>query len=196
MVMAATLLSIKSKMLLPNYDSDNLIDIEFDEVDPREELIRRLIEYKKYKEMSSYLKKLEINRSQIFTRSPADLSAYLSQEEDNPVDGISLYYLVDAFERVLIKYSYRDPLTKIEREEISIKDKSEQILNLLRLRNGVIHFSEILEPFFSRTEIIISFLSILELMKQRVIMCIQSKTFDDIVIHYTPIGDVDENGLQ
>lgn len=196
-VMAATLLSIKSKLLLPAHsDNEPLMDFEYEEDDPREELIHRLIEYKKYKELSVHLKELEIARSQIFTRSPSNLSQFIVQEEENPVEGISLYHLIDSFERVLVKYSYRDPLTKVEREEISVKDKMKQIIDILKEKNGIIHFSELIITRLTKSEIVVTFLSILELMKQKRIICVQTKTFDDIVIHYSPEEGVDNIGLQ
>jgi len=194
-VMAARLLALKSKLLLPIHEPiDTMLDYEFDEADPREELIQRLIEYKKYKEISGVLKEMEIERSKIYTRPPGNLSQYLIQEEENPVEGISIYHLIDAFERALIKYSYKDPLTKVEREEISVKDRMNQIINLMIVNNGIIHFSDIIVPKLSRSEIVVTFLSILELMKQKVIFCVQTKTFDDIVIHHTPKED--QYGLQ
>ncbi len=188
LVMASTLLAIKSRMLLPSHGDlgDSMIDFDYDEEDPRDQLIRRLIEYKKYKELSNHLKDLEIDRSKIYTRSPTNLTPYIEQKEENPVEGISLYHLVDAFERVLIKYSYKDPLTKVEREEISVKDKMAQIIGLLKGENGIIYFSKLFFPNLVKSEVVVTFLSILELMKQNLIFCVQSQSFGDIVIHYTP----------
>lgn len=194
-VMAATLLAIKSKMLLPIYDPID-IDFEVDEEDPRELLINRLIEYKKYKDLSLELREMEIARSKIFTRPQANLSQYVSQDEGNPVSGISIYHLVDAFERALKKYSYKEPLTRIEREEISVKDMMKQITNFLENNNGIIHFSDLVNQCHSKSEIIVAFLSILELIRQGTIFCVQSKIFDDIVIHNVVYKGVDKVELQ
>lgn len=195
LVMAATLLAIKSKMLLPIHEPI-VIDFEHDEEDPRELLIQRLIEYKKYKELSIHLKELELARSKIFTRPQANLYQYITQEEENPVKGISLYHLVDAFERALTKYSYKEPLTKINRDEISVKDKMSQITALLLTNNGIIHFSDLVDSCLSKSEIIVTFLSILELMRQKTVYCVQSKIFDDIVIHYSANEGVSKVELQ
>jgi len=194
LVMAATLLAIKSKMLLPVHEPDLLNELEFDEDDPREELIQRLLEYKKYKELSGNLKDLEIARSKVFTRPPSNLAPYLVQEEGNPVRGISLYHLVDAFEKALIKLSYRDPLTRVEREEISVKSRIEQILLVLKQGKGLIYFTELFVGRPYREEVVVTFLSILELMKQKLIFCVQTEAFDDIVIHYTPNMEADVGG--
>lgn len=196
LVMAATLLSIKSKMLLPNHNDELDIGMDYEEDDPREELIQRLIEYKKYKELSKSLREMEIDRSKIYTRSASSLASYLILEEENPVDGISLYHLVDAFERALTKYSYRDPLTTIEREEITVKDRISQIISLLKNHNGIIYFSDLFIRGSSKSDIVVTFLSILELMKQKTILCVQNQTFDEIVIHYTPNEGDEKHGLQ
>lgn len=184
LVMAATLLSIKSRMLLPKHDfmDDSFIDYEF-ERDPREELVQRLIEYKRYKLLSNQFKELEIERSHIFTRPPTDISQYATHEEVNPVKDISIYHLITAFERALIKYSYREPVTRVEREELSVKERIEQILSLLKHNNGILHFTYLISQSISKGEIIITFLSILELMKQKQIYCIQNASFDDIIIY-------------
>lgn len=196
LVMAATLLAIKSKMLLPVYEPIDPIYTDFDEDDPREELVQRLIEYKKYKELSNVLQDMEIARSLIYTRPASNLSQYLVNEEENPVEGISLYHLVGAFERALQKYSYKEPITKVEREEITVKDKMTQIIDYLANGKGILYFSQLLLSSNDKAEIVVTLLSILELMKQGTIFCVQSKTFDDIVIHYTPNGGVGLNGLQ
>jgi len=194
-VMAATLLVIKSKMLLPIYDPID-IGFEADEEDPRELLINRLIEYKKYKELSLELREMEIARSRIYTRPQANLSQYIAQEGENPVNGISIYHLVDAFERALKKYSYKEPLTRIERDEISVKDMMKQITNYLSINNGIIHFSDLVNECHSKSDVIVTFLSILELIKQGTIYCVQSKIFDDIVIHDVVYKGVDKVELQ
>lgn len=196
LVMASTLLFIKSKMLLPIHEPDPLLSMEYEEEDPREELIQRLLEYKKYKELSLNLKDMELARSQIFTRPPSNLTPYMIQEDGNPVNGISLYHLVDAFERALVKLHYRDPITKVEREEISVKDRMNQIIHLLTQKNGIVHFSELIGKSRNKTDIVVTFLSILELIKQKTIFCVQTQSFDDIVIHHTPSEGAEEYGLQ
>ncbi len=197
LVMASTLLSIKSKMLLPLHveETDDYY-LNDDGIDPREELVQRLIEYKKYKYLSETLKEKELERHRIFTRSPSDLTAYFVEQEQNPVEGISVYRLFDALEKAFIKASYRDPLTKIEREEISVQEKMDQIIQLLHEHQGIIYFSDIVLIRPSRSEIVVTFLSILELMKQNKISCVQSHAFDDIVIHESPSKGVIEHGLQ
>lgn len=184
LVMAATLLYIKSKMLLPIHPdlSESIIDIE--ENDPREELIKRLIEYKKYKYLSERLRELEIERSHIYTRKSIDLTPYMNYEKENPVNNISIYHIINAFEKILIKYSYRDPLTTLEREEFSVKDKIDYIVQLLKENNGTIYFSQLFNVKSTRTHIVLTFLGLLELMKKNEIFCVQDQNFEDIIIRY------------
>lgn len=195
LVMAATLLYIKSKMLLPIHPDLSITNTEIEE-DPREELIKRLIEYKKYKFLSERLRELEIQRSHLYTRKSIDLTPYMSQEKENPVHDISIYHVINAFEKVLIKYSYRDPLTTLEREEVSVKDKIGHIVQLLKDNNGTIYFSQLFSVKSSRTHIILTFLAILELMKKNTIFCVQDNNFDDIVIRYNYNQGENYVGLQ
>jgi len=199
LVMASTLLSIKSKMLLPVSKEDvedTYVDPEEEEMDPREELIQKLVEYKKYKHLSSILKDKELARHQLFSRAPSDLTSFVVEQEFNPLEGMSIYQLLDAFQKALIKISYRDPLTKVEREEISVQEKMDQVLDLLERHQGIIYFSDLLSYKSYKADIVVSFLSILELMKQKRIICIQSRTFDDIVIHLSSGKGEKEHGLQ
>lgn len=198
LVMASTLLSIKSRMLLPNHSealNDPFLDMDEEAIDPREELVQRLIEYKKYKELSAVLKEKEVGRHQLYTRAPGDLSNYSIEQEQNPLEGISLYHLLDVFEKALVRASYRDPLTKVEREEISIQDKIEQILYYLKAHHGRAYFSNLILLKNTKSDIVVTFLGILELMKQNQVYCLQSHAFDDIVIHYSPEGVI-KYGLQ
>ncbi len=196
LVMASTLLAIKSKMLLPVRNEDEfepIMDMDYEE-DPREELVQRLLEYKKYKQLSIILKEKEIERSQLYTRPMIDLSLYRVEQESNPVEGINLYHLIDAFQKALKKYSYRDPITKIEREEISVHDRMIEIMELVE-DEGILFFSKIISLGNSKSDIVVTFLSILELMKQKKIICVQSVNFDEIVIHYNDERE-DAHGLQ
>ncbi|TCS84093.1 segregation and condensation protein A [Tepidibacillus fermentans] len=188
LVMASTLLSIKSKMLLPSrnehsFQGSFILDVE---EDPRDELVRRLIEYKKYKEVSMALREKELARSKIFTKAPSDLLPYVEVGEVNPVEGISIYHLIETFQKALKRYSYKEPISKVSREEISMKDRMEQIIQILQSSGRELFFSDLLADVYCRSEIVITFLSLLELIKQKQIICIQKNPFDDIVIQYSP----------
>lgn len=185
LVMAATLLSIKSKMLLPK---PPVIELEWEGMeeeegeDPRAELVRKLIEYRKYKEIAEHLKDRELERSLIYTREPEDLTAFIPKVEVNPVEGLHVADLVWAFQKALRKMAERNRVAKIRRDEISVKDRITEIVSILGNRGGKVLFSKLLETGYSREDIVVTFLALLELMKMKKIQCYQHKLFEDIVI--------------
>jgi segregation and condensation protein A len=193
LVMAATLLAIKSKMLLPKKEDPlDMLDMDMDEMDPREELILRLIEYKKYKELAFQLREKEVARSQIYTRPAENLSMFIEQEEPNPVANISLFDLLDAFQEV-IREKEQAPMTKVERDELSIDARMLEIKGLITL-NGKITFVQLFNKGWSREGLIVTFLALLELMKKKEISCEQPSLFADIWIsHYS---EAEQNGVR
>ncbi len=185
LVMAATLLSIKSRMLLPKQEED-LFDDEFEgeqEEDPREELMRRLIEYRRYKEAAQDLRSLEEGRSQVYTKPPSDLSEYGSQST-NQMDSlnVSLYDMLGAFQKMLRRKKIQKPLqTKITRQEIPIEKRMEEILEDLRINPGRRRFVDLF-PSNSKDHLVVTFLAILELMKSHLVLIEQENNFSDIYV--------------
>ncbi|WP_332631570.1 segregation/condensation protein A [Halalkalibacter flavus] len=193
LVMAATLLAIKSKMLLPKQEEE-LFDDEWqleEEEDPRDELMYRLIEYKKYKEAASELKEKEQERSLVHTRPPEDLEPYISEEErrDIAISGVSLFDMLSAYQKLMKRKELKAPrTTTVKSQEYSIEDRMQEIVKELRARfNGFCHFHDLF-PVPERSHIVVSFLAILELMKTKTIRCEQSGNFSDIMIYSTEEG--------
>ncbi|MNW25720.1 Segregation and condensation protein A [compost metagenome] len=190
LVMAATLLSIKSKLLLPkppvlDFEEDYFL-YEEDVEDPRAELIRRLIEYRKYKGIAQHLNEREWERSLMFSKEPEDLSAYMPSVPANPVQGLHVSDLIAAFQRALRKSERRAVVTRIHRDEISVKDRIRQVLGVLQGagRGGKVLFSKLMHEDMQRHEIVVTFLAILELMKMKQIVCFQENVFEDIVMEW------------
>ncbi|MBE4910345.1 segregation/condensation protein A [Bacillus luteolus] len=185
LVMAATLLALKSKMLLPKTEEE-LIDDDLElqlEEDPREELMRRLIEYRKYKEAANDLKVLEEERGQVFTKAPSDLSEFTVEVkvESHPLD-VSLYDMLGAYQKLLRRKKLQKPLhTKIARQDISIERRMDEILEELRGISGRISFNDLF-PYHDKVHTVVTFLAILELMKKDVIKIEQENNFADIMI--------------
>ncbi|MBO8163067.1 MAG: segregation/condensation protein A [Brevibacillus sp.] len=182
-VMASTLLSIKSKMLLPKKEEhvfQPLFDMELEETDPREELVQRLLEYKRYKMLAEQLREMETGRSQVFTRPAEDLSPYIREEQ--PVLHVTLYDMLAALEKLYRRRMQPEPLAKVSRDEISVKDRMRDITEMLAAGGGSIRFSQLFSERVTRTEIVTTFLAILELMKAKRIICIQNRLFADILI--------------
>ncbi|WAA13808.1 segregation/condensation protein A [Fervidibacillus halotolerans] len=185
LVMAATLLAIKSEMLLPKYD-DVEEQVEFEdefENDPREELVARLIEYRKYKEAANHLKEKEKQRAMMFTKPPSDLSEYASSSGSNFVGKrATIYDMLGAYHKLLRRQRLEKPLhTKVVREEVSIEKRMEEVMNALKVKKEMVHFEELLTVRVKKI-IVVTFLAILELMKRNIIVVQQKDNFDDIWI--------------
>ncbi|WP_152394005.1 segregation and condensation protein A [Paenibacillus guangzhouensis] len=200
LVMAATLLSMKSKLLLPKppvieWEEDFYMDPE-DELDPRAELIQKLIEYRKYKGIADHLREREFERSLIYSREPEDLTPFMPTVIENPVEGLHTADLVRAFQKALRKATRRNTVARIQRDEISVKDRIRDVVTTLHRvgRGGKVLFSKLLNEEMDRHEIVVTFLAILELMKMKQIRCYQDHLFDDIVIEWK--GDESIDGLQ
>ncbi|TCP59525.1 condensin subunit ScpA [Tumebacillus sp. BK434] len=184
LVMASQLLAMKSGLLLPRPIELDIPLIEYDEemIDPRQALMERLIEYKKYKQLASDLKDREELRNSVFTRRPENLKQYVPEADPNPVEGVTLFDLLDAFRKALQKAQPDEYVADIHRDEISIEGRMAEILGLLAFNNGRIEFSALLGGYRKRSELIVSFLALLELMKEKKVRCLQSGLFDEIII--------------
>ncbi|AOZ91413.1 segregation and condensation protein A [Paenibacillus crassostreae] len=189
LVMAATLLSIKSKLLLPKPPIIEMDDFDFyeeDDYDPRMELVQKLIEYRKYKGIAQHLHELEWDRSLIFSKEPEDLASWMPTLSTNPVEGLHTADLVAAFQKALRKVVKRNSYSRIQRDEISVKDRIRDVVEALQRsgKGGKLLFSKLLHEDMVRHEIVVTFLAILELMKMKQILCYQEKLFDDIVMEW------------
>jgi len=184
LVMAATLLAIKSRMLLPIHEGElDETEFQIDGPDPREELVQRLIEYKKYKEAAQDLQELETGRAQVFTRAPSDLSGYAPVEQLAFFDlNGNVYDMLGAFQKMLRRKKLKKPLsTRIARQELSIKDQMFAVVDTLRTAGGRVLFSKLF-PYEDRTTLIVTFLSILELMKRQIVHVEQEQNFEDLTV--------------
>ncbi len=185
LVMAATLLSIKSRMLLPKQEEE-LFDEEFaeePEEDPRDELMKRLIEYRKYKEAAVDLRNLEEDRSLVYTKAPSDLSEY-AEVAASHVDSlnVSIYDMLGAFQKMLRRKKIQKPVqTRITRQEIPIEKRMDEILQNIRNSPGRKRFVDLFSSN-NREHLVVTFLAILELMKSQQIIIEQENNFADIFI--------------
>lgn len=185
LVMAATLIQIKSKMLLPKEETE-----EEEEEDPRAELVRRLLEYKMYKYAALELKDMELYASHNLYKKPTipkEVASY--KEEIDPatlVEGMTLSRLNDIFKSIMRRQVDKiDPIRSkfgtIEKEEINIEDRMVQIREAVRGLKGI-NFRTLLESQPTRMNIIITFMSILELMKIGAVAIRQDEIFGEIMI--------------
>ncbi|HLS60393.1 MAG TPA: segregation/condensation protein A [Virgibacillus sp.] len=180
LVMAATLLAIKSQMLLPKQKITEDID-EYVE-DPREELMQRLIEYRKYKEAAEILKDKEFEANQTFTRSPV---IFTDVEMKTPVvkGETSIYDMLDALNKMFVRKKWDQPLsTKITRVEVSMAETMQSILTIVGNSKSGVSFDELFtQP--TRSHIVVTFISLLELMKNNAVYCKQEENFSSLYVY-------------
>jgi segregation and condensation protein A len=175
LVMAATLLQIKSKMLLP---VDETADDDEDGPDPREELVRRLLEYKAFKEAARQLDDQEKIWREIFRREQAPLVEEV--EEELPLENVSLFDLVDALKEVL----ERNPssrLIEIVPDNLTVRERMNLILETLEGKDSV-SFAALFEGSGHRMVVVVTFLALLELMRLRIARVFQAETFGPILV--------------
>ena len=177
LVMASELIEMKSKKLLPKSEEKE----EDEEVeDPEVVLKRRLVEYQKYKESTNVFRDLEKNRSSYYTKAPESLKKYSLEKLEN--DGsVDVYDLLDAFQKLLERQEFNKPKnTKIARKELSVKERIVKIRDILRV-NKRVNFVELFDDF-SKPYVVVTFLSVLEMVKSREINIKQDNNFSDIYI--------------
>jgi segregation and condensation protein A len=185
LVMAATLLVIKSKMLLPKHEevlSEEDPDMIFEE-DPRDELVERLIEYRKYKEVAHDLKSMEVERGLMYTKPPSDLSEFAKEKQPEKAElNVSLYDMLAAFQKLLRRKKLQRPMTtKVTRQEISIEKRMTEIMVELKQLDGRTNFNDLF-PYPAKDHIVVTFLAVLELMKRKEIDAEQQENFGDIYV--------------
>lgn len=182
LVMAATLMYIKSRELLPADQRAGAQDEEEGE-DPRWELIRQLVAYKKFKDAAARLRELEARQEVIFPHAPVPPELEIPAPPIRPE--VSIFDLLSAVNEVLKRFSARTDLRDIFEDRWTVSDKIGHILNLLAQRSRA-RFSELFATAASRTEIVVTFLALLELVRLRQIVAHQPEPFGEILLERAP----------
>ena len=192
LVMAATLLRIKSKMLLPKNEEDD----EEEEEDPRKELVERLLEYKMYKYASFELKDRQVDAGKVFFKDPTIPEEVMEYDEgvdyDELLSEVTLKRLQEIFDMVMQRQEDKiDPIRskfgEIEKEEINIEDQMIHVEEYA-MRYGRFSFRQLLEEKPGKSYLIVTFMSVLELMKTGILSIVQDTLFGDIEIEYHKIS--------
>jgi segregation and condensation protein A len=170
LVMAATLIEIKSKMLLPPDPLAQLL--EEDALDPRRELIDRLLEHQKYKAAAQMLWSRATVEQAVFTR------AQLETDKQNPEVSAGVFDLLRVFQEILARHK-EEVLLEIERDEMTMTEMLERLRNMV-LSAGELNLRIFFERAHSRRELVLAFLSVLELVRTTEISLIQRETFGEI----------------
>ena len=176
LVMAATLMMIKSRMLLP---AEERPELEEEEEDPRWDLVRQLVEYKKFKDAALHLESLELRREDIFGRDGAE-AVLGGQSSDVALHDVGLFDLISAFSEALKKVKSEE-LREIFAERFTVAEKIETLGERLR-REGKFSISRMFEGMRSRHEIACTFLALLELIRLNQARAVQKDTYGEIFI--------------
>jgi segregation and condensation protein A len=169
LVMAATLIELKTKMLLPR---DPFAAAE-EEEDPRKDLVDQLLEYQKYKAAAQMLWSRATVERAVFKR------AEIETDKSNPEVAVGLFDLLNVFQEILSRHK-EEVLMEIEREEVSMADMLERLRNMV-MSAGELNLRVFFERARSRRELVVAFLSVLELVRTSEVQLIQEQTFGDIV---------------
>jgi segregation and condensation protein A len=176
-VMAANLIYLKSRSLLPADQQPPEEDAEED--DPRWDLIRQLIEYKKFKEAAAQLHARELEQEGVFTRDGGSLGS--SHEGPLRLAEVGIFQLINAFQNVIKRVEAREDLREIFGEHFTVSDKIDLILRRLA-EDTRLRFSDLFAAIASRVEIVVTFLALLELIRLKQVRATQSNTFGEIEI--------------
>ncbi|HWS56747.1 MAG TPA: segregation/condensation protein A [Pyrinomonadaceae bacterium] len=171
LVMAATLIEIKSRMLLPR--DPTLSDEEQAEDDPRRELVERLLEHQKFKAAAQMLWSRATVEQAVYTRAP------IETDKNNPEVSAGAFDLLRVFQEILTRRK-EEVLMEIERDEVTMAQMLERLRNAI-FSAGELNLREFFERAGSRRELVLAFLSVLELVRTTEIRLFQPKTFGDIV---------------
>lgn len=192
LVMAAYLTFIKSKMMLPKANMDNE-NIGFEE-NPEEKLRRRLKLYKLFKDVIPYFEEQEAERGNFLTKIPTDLSTEFKLETKEILEkNASVYDLLSAFNKVMRRFMLHKPIkTKIKQQLISIDERILELKSILHAKNHII-FTELFTKEITKEYIIITFMAVLELSKEKIIKINQEQLFEDIYLEYI---DKNEAGVE
>lgn len=178
LVMAATLMQIKSKMLLP---ADPAQETEEEAVDPREELMRRLLEYEKFKEIANTLREKEISQREVFKRPKTEIEIGKDEAGNKEVYfEASIFDLINAFSAAL-KDVPKELFYEVIKDEFTVEQKIHELLHQL-LVNPVVRISELFKKSKNKLEVIVTFLAVLEMIRMKEIVCRQNVLFEDIEI--------------
>ena len=177
LVMAATLLQIKSRMLLPPDPNQE----EKEEEDPRDELVRRLLEYKKFKEIAQELQSKESLRQDLFGRVlDAERVKEIKEDSKEMYFEVSLFDLISAFTKVL-KNVPKEVFYEVIKDEHTVEQKIHDVLHLL-IEVSRIKLNDLFARAKTKVEVVVTFMAILELIRLKEILVVQSRLFGDIEV--------------
>lgn len=185
-LMASMLMSIKAKMLLPREDMD---EEELDESDPRYELVQRLLEYKRYKEMAEKMADIDEETRKRYTRGFNDEDTVEKQATGEALKDVTLFDLISAFKKVLTDIERKNIVHHIEKVETTIEERSEFVLISLQ-KTGKQSFSKLCNSITNRIVLVVTFLAVLEMIKEQQINLFLEEDPTEFYIDLKPVDEI------
>lgn len=192
LVVAATLMQIKSRMLLPKPPPPEDLEEESEEEDPRKELIERLLEYKQFKDAAAELRQREEEWGRCYPRTGGEFPDQVFATREDIPGNISVWDLIEAFQQVLQSHEPRPDLKGMPREESSVRDRMHDIQHRLQIEGRLV-FSQLFTGVVSKKGLITTFLALLELIRLRRVRVMQDRPFEEIGIAIAEEGETVES---
>ncbi len=181
-LMASTLMAIKARMMIPRTLEEMMEDPE---LDPRQDLVQRLLEYKRYKEMSEEMNMIDYRvRERYFREYTAVDVVDAPANEGESLKNITIFDLIAAFRKVMLEVR-TEPVHKVEREETTIEEMGRFVVDWIRV-HGRTSFTEIVGRMKSKVRIVTTFLAVLELIREQVVLLYEDEHAELFYIEYNP----------
>lgn len=184
-LMASMLMSIKAKMMLPREDSD---EEELDETDPRYELVQRLLEYKRYKEMSEKMADMDEETRKKYMRGYPEADTVEQQATGEALQDVTMFDLIAAFKKVLQDIERKNIVHHVEKVSTTVEEQSEFVLNRLQ-EYGKQSFMEVCSTLQNKIYVVVTFLAVLEMIKEQQINLFLE---EDPTVFFIDLKPVDE----
>ncbi|HBX65929.1 MAG: hypothetical protein CL670_13055 [Balneola sp.] len=185
-LMASMLMSIKAKMMLPREDSE---DEELDESDPRYELVQRLLEYKRYKEMSEKMADMDEETRKQYMRGYPEADNVDQQATGEALQDVTMFDLIAAFKKVLQDIERKNIVHHVEKVSTTVEEQAEFVLNRLQ-EHGRQTFMEVCATLKNKIYVVVTFLAVLEMIKEQQINLFLSEEPTDFYIDLKPVDEI------
>lgn len=185
-LMASMLMSIKAKMMLPREDTD---DDEIDETDPRYELVQRLLEYKRYKEMSEKMADMDDETRKKYMRGYPEADNVEQQATGEALQDVTMFDLIAAFKKVLQDIERKNIVHHVEKVSTTVEEQAEFILNRLQ-EGGRQTFMEVCATLKNKIYVVVTFLAVLEMIKEQQINLFLEEDPTKFYIDLKPVDEI------
>jgi segregation and condensation protein A len=185
-LMASMLMSIKAKMMLPREDSD---EEELDETDPRYELVQRLLEYKRYKEMSEKMADMDEETRKKYMRGYPEADTVEQQASGEALQDVTMFDLIAAFKKVLQDIERKNIVHHVEKVSTTVEEQSEFVLNRLQ-EYGKQSFMEVCSTLQNKIYVVVTFLAVLEMIKEQQINLFLEEDPTEFYIDLKPVDEI------